>query len=149
MPVTDEQVKNALMAFYASGDLHEATREDIQVGMKRAMKAAAPYLQIPWELPSDKEVRSFLSDATNASNGKSIEHCLRQFVYRRNTTLCPEPIDVRRLKVLRIIGDATLSARPAEPINVSLLVDDILAVFDEDEADTMLRQGLPRISEAK
>jgi hypothetical protein len=52
------------------------------------MRRAAPFLQLPWDEPTEEEI-------DNAGR-RGIESALREFVRRRNAALQPKPVDLRR-----------------------------------------------------
>jgi hypothetical protein len=65
---------------------------------RESMVAAAPYLQLPWEGPTESEIDTF----ANLSYGRTInvvgavcrdisQMVLREFVRRRNAAILPKP----------------------------------------------------------
>lgn len=102
--LTDEQIDRAVdCAALATGE----KRFDREYA-RHNFRAAAPFLQLPWDEPSDAEIDVF----SNIAYGRTVnvvgEVCrnisqmvLREFVRRRNATLLPKPVDSRRAAILK------------------------------------------------
>lgn len=73
--LTEQQIEQAIAAF---GNYAVAER----------MRRAAPFLQLPWDEPTEEEI-------DNAGR-RGIESALREFIRRRNAALQPKPVDLRR-----------------------------------------------------
>lgn len=130
LKLTDEQIEAAAKAMRESHDVIDG-RTDFYGSMARA---AAPFLQAPWEMPIGQEVH-LLCDAvarkvSSSNGGIHPETLLREFVSRRNAALLPKPVDPSRERIIVALLYGTDGARAI----AEKLVDRILAALDEQEA---------------
>ena len=97
---------------------------------RKAATATAPYLQSPWEMPTEEEVESLfkLLDIPSISGRREYAHrLLRSFIERRNAALLPKPVDSRREKLIPILARL---ARWHVNDTQDHIVDAILAALD-------------------
>lgn len=79
-------------------------------------KAAAPFLQFPWDEPTSEEI--------NALDGKDHTYTMvREFVSRRNALQMPKPLDQRRAAIVEVLKQY--------PDRAPEIADKILAALDE------------------
>lgn len=90
--LTDEQVKRA-------GDAMEEFQRTPGKGGNwyDLARTAAPFLQLPWDEPTEKDFPSAKSNAEYI-----LAHVL-PFVRRRNASLPPKPVDPRRLVIIKVL----------------------------------------------
>lgn len=133
MNLTDEQIEAAAKAMYEGSNQgtmlpYGVPWNGMNFGERHrwlvALRAAAPFLQMPWEMPTAGEVEKAL-----CANGTT--EALLQFVRSRNASLIPKPVDPRREKVINILCHADRSPEPA--IDANKLADRILAALDAKE----------------
>ncbi len=102
--------------------------------IRRCLIAAAPYLQLPWDEPTEKEL-------FDAKCGWGIERpfaiCeeMRQFVRIRNAALLPKPVDPRREKIEEILSRHVKDG-------ADQTIDRILAVLNEVKPDDSYQNSL-------
>lgn len=127
MNLTDEQIVAAAKRIWAASDnsgykWSEIASEAKVIYMEMA-RVAAPFLQMPWEMPTEEEVAKALH-----ANGTT--EALLQFVQRRNASLIPKPVDPRREKLRSAVNEW----RQCEgAYTTSEIVDRILAALDAKE----------------
>jgi hypothetical protein len=126
MKLTEEKIELAAKAAYERGGFQwsQANRE-VQQGYRHLVLVAAPFLQMPLELPTNGEVEK-------ADRTRSTIDALTNFVRDRNAALAPKPVDPRREKVrkqVRMIGNKFY----LEEDTANELTDRILAALDEKE----------------
>lgn len=99
MKLTDEQVEVAAKAMVEAWDKSnpgrrtEATVSPVWSSLlKDYARAAAPHLQMPWELPTEIEA---VKCRTGYINLVDLRDSLANFVGIRNAALTPEPVDPR------------------------------------------------------
>lgn len=156
MKLTDEQIEAAAKeAFrtnvmprdysrYGWNDLDEMERK----AYRDEVIAAAPFLQFPWEMPTEEEVEvadRHINHAFQARNadGQAIAYCfgpsstLARFVWTRNKALLPKPVDPRREKIACLIEKIKEESRigpidqvPPTPSEIAIR---ILAALDAKE----------------
>ena len=104
--LTQEQIKQAMWAAHSAaapgfewGNLSERDVERYSL----AVKAAAPFLQLPWDEPTEDEVTSIYNYCANTIDGNLTPRCLCEFVRRRNTALLPKMVDPRIAKLIVIL----------------------------------------------
>lgn len=85
----------------------ELTNEQVDKALKacegkflgKGIRAAAPFLQLPWDEPSEDEAKVIHSTNLGMSLTATFDQCkwnvLREFVDRRNAALMPKPVDPR------------------------------------------------------
>lgn len=89
--------------------------------------AAAPFLQLPWEEPNEKEISLAYSAYMRDGIG-TMKLALDEFVARRNSALLPKPVDPRRAKILDVLQDMPEGGgRGLDEV----LTDRILAIMNE------------------
>lgn len=130
--LTDEQIEAAAKAMLE--------RDACPIGIEHyrmLARAAARFLQMPWEMPTPEEVRQYerprLDEPAKLRMGNDclpsfrLRHeALCEFIKYRNASLIPKPVDPRREKLKRVlIAD---HARSHEDF-----VDAILASLDAKE----------------
>jgi hypothetical protein len=94
------------------------------------LRAAAPYLQFPWENVTDQEI-SMIAEA-QARDPFGVQCAVVAFVNMRNAALLPKPVDPRRKKIAEILME------PVSPLvlanfrtEAEVYADRILAALDE------------------
>ena len=94
------------------------------------LTAAAPYLQMPWEMPSEEELTwcdGIYRNAHGVTGRADRVLALRKFIERRNAALLPKPVDSRREKLIPILARlARWHVNDAQ----DHIVDAILAALD-------------------
>lgn len=136
MNLTDEQIEAAAKAAYNAfhptaergflcwDDRPQTTREPYRT----SVRAAAPFLQASWEVPTEMEFLAAVGDLHHGGfRDGFLGRALERFVQRRNAALIPKPVDPRREKILRVMRDSRLA------IIRELLADRILAALDAKE----------------
>jgi hypothetical protein len=124
LKLTDEQVARAVEAYYKAGPTPtawETVPSATKYRIGEQLRAAAPFLQAPWEMPTDCEIEQF-----EAVPQYSVRSRLCQFVQVRNAGLLPNPVDPRREAVIAEILDGTAKGS----IRAEILADRILAALD-------------------
>jgi hypothetical protein len=91
-------------------------------------KVAAPFLQLPWEEPTDKEFIDIVHAHPSSGYGEEILRSMREFVRRRNAALLPKPVDPRREKVLAALGCSFVDIQSSI---VEEIADRVLRALDE------------------
>lgn len=135
----DEQVEAAAKACYEAQSserswklLKHAYKHHYRAGVR----AAAPFLQMLWELPSYGEIQKAAIQGECQFNTPDytyafgIPSALAWFVFQRNTALLPKPVDPRREKIRAAIND--LRSGP-DATKTSEMVDRIIAALDAKE----------------
>ena len=108
--LTAQQIEFAVAAFENVAG-HAATGE--LLSMAERMRRAAPFLQLPWDEPTEEEI-------DNAGR-RGIESALREFIRRRNAALQPKPVDPRIAVILGILdSSASTSDVKAKEITAAL-----------------------------
>lgn len=106
--LTDEQVDRAAKEFWLSpkwgyGTPGEGVGENAKVGLR----AAAPFLQLPWDEPTEDEAHVIHSTnlglGLTSSFDRNVFEVLCRFVRRRNAALLPKPVDPRREAVMNVL----------------------------------------------
>lgn len=132
--LTDEQIEAAAKAiFLAPTEGNENTSswnfDTLPFAAKDRYRiiarAAAPFLQMPWEIPTSEEM---VDGIRNGSVGGTSE-ALIQFIKRRNAALLPKPVDPRRAKILAALMEHT----PNRTLRYEDMADLILATLDAKE----------------
>jgi hypothetical protein len=98
--LANEQIEAAAKA------MRKADHCPIDIGHYRITAcAAAPFLQMPWEMPTYEELEMF-------KDFKSAGSALFEFVRRRNAALLPKPVDPRRQRIIdALAGDVVTADR--------------------------------------
>lgn len=99
---------------------------DDQKDIARCLRAAAPFLQLSWDEPTEGAIGAAAIDLFGSSRNVDLLVTLdvcKQFVRRRNAALLPNPVDPRT-KAIRKAMEGT-------GIDLSLVMDRILAALDE------------------
>jgi hypothetical protein len=128
--LTDEQVKQA-------AEISSSTRTHSlswngprsEKGMDlwlSTMRAAAPFLQLPWDEPSMDEANEIEQNIPrNAPPVDQLMRALTVFVHRRNAALIPKPFDPRKEVIVRVLSEQPKDAWYKDT------ADRILAALDE------------------
>ena len=138
MKLTDEQIEQAALAGLAASTWTGCQNWQA-IGLigreewKAFVRAAAPYLQMPWEPPTKEEVLSALATYDNSvvrsGHQSAMTLTLGWLIAARNAALQPKPVDPRRDKIT-----AALCKRlyPYGHVleNIEPMADDILAALD-------------------
>lgn len=139
--LTDEQIEAAAKAMFDDfRNNHIAVMGDTGIPgwldvhgfskdkYKQFARAAAPFLQMPWDVPSEREI----ANRPNECSYTSARAILRSFVHNRNAKLIPKPVDPRRDKIARAIeiDCAEYNRNPSLPVGVYASADRILAALD-------------------
>ena len=93
LKLTDEQLEQAFNAAWEAGEYttEEVTEERIRENFRTVIRAAAPYLQAPWEPPTVEE--EDISYNLWQTPSVSCKMLLADFINRRNAALLPKPVD--------------------------------------------------------
>lgn len=129
--LTDEQIKQAaqaadkLMASHGFPTaLAYATPEQREEAAFSAMRAAASFLQLPWEEPtSDEGLKAAEYLRRHGSGWSASKVVLMEFVRSRNAALIPNPVDLRRKTIVEVLKQY--------PNRAPEIADRILAALDE------------------
>jgi len=103
--LSERQIEQAAKAMHGSD--WERLKPDDKERYRTAARAAAPYLQLPWDEPTYEELDIAVSDARigDLASSKDILH---EFVRRRNAALQPKPVDPAVEVVSRMLRDRSL-----------------------------------------
>lgn len=130
--LTDEQIEAAAKAMLE--------RDACPIGIEHyrmLARAAARFLQMPWEMPTPEEVRQYerprLDEPAKLRMGNDclpsfrLRHeALCEFIKYRNASLVPKPVDSRREKLMKMLySDFTMDFQE--------LTERILAALDAKE----------------
>lgn len=97
--LTQEQVERAarqLIRISAAGTWEEASPAYRHV-LELSVRAAAPFLQLPWDTPT-------IEEATKANWCMDGQSAIFDFLRRRNAALMPKPVDPRVALVEQVIS---------------------------------------------
>ncbi len=111
--LTDEQLNMAADAFAARPGAFTVD----------GLRAAAPYLQVPWDVPTECEWRECMRLDNNRLMDDHLSACV--FVEKRNAALLPTTPDPRREAILKILNSVLL---PKEYLEATVL--EILKAID-------------------
>jgi len=105
---TDEQLEKAAGVYYTT--FWATNSGDTDVKRMAALRAAAPFLQLPQADPTEEETERFnLTYYADPGNCKeSTRVALKEFITARNAALIPKPVDPRVAEVLFAIETAPL-----------------------------------------
>jgi hypothetical protein len=94
-------------------------------------RAAAPFLQAPWEMPTEKEAETLHANIVACgSDLRGMRHALTTFVEGRNLALLPKPVDPRRERLVAEL----MNARGSQFVmSHEEFADRILAAIDQQE----------------
>jgi hypothetical protein len=140
MQLTDEQIEAAAKAAHEAnrgtltlcGELTNAWIEDI----KRMLRAAAPFLQMPLDQPSDGEMRDVYSNIHDRFSGIDVyvvQCAVNAFVECRNASIISKPVDPRREKIISSLNAGLPRYQSWDRNAAELLADRILAALDAKE----------------
>jgi hypothetical protein len=90
----------------------------------------ASFLQLPWEMPDNKEGNSIaqaLSESVGEWRFVAAIEVIKEFVGRRNKALLPNPVDKRREKISAILRNV----KGHDSYNQ--IVDEIIAALDKEK----------------
>jgi hypothetical protein len=135
MKLTDEQIEAAAKAAWLGRFLtphgvadFDTVSPDMQSGWRRAMRAAAPFLQMPWEMPTQSECE-LIGRAQDVAE-VTVHYAVSSFINMRNASLFPKLVDPRRDKLKAAVNEW----RQCEgAYTTSEIVDRILAALDAKE----------------
>jgi hypothetical protein len=101
--LTMSMIQKAHSAFDGSGP-----------GIYDKLRAAAPFLQLPWDEPIKEEIDRACDDCDAGGDNfrSTLEYLIKEFVRRRNAVIHPKPVDPRVDEIALIIcqsRDAGLS----------------------------------------
>jgi hypothetical protein len=85
-----------------------ATEEENKAMAHEAMRAAAPFLQLPWDEPTEEE-SYFCSDVVQANEPQDV---IGEFVRRRNAAILTKPVDPRRERIRSVLVNLFASVDP-------------------------------------
>lgn len=133
--LTDEQVN---MAAKAANDMAKSlglpdisghiTAEEQTKMLMMTLRSAAPFLQFPWDEPTDVELKEIAYGCARGVIGgtspAAFRYALGEFVRHRNAVLVPKPFDLRRERVRAILQDEYRSSEEGA-------IDRIIAALDE------------------
>lgn len=135
--LSDEQVERAAKLY--QDEVHRGTPRILgwdecsvedQKDIARCLRAAAPFLQLPWDEPTAEEKQNFLGTVHPESNyAATILDSVEEFVRRRNAALLPKPVHPRRDAILVIMREELKSLRGDKEFCSA--ADRILAALDE------------------
>lgn len=127
--LTYEQVEKAVEAYYKAGPTGpswETLPSPTKYRIGEQLRAAAPFLQAPWEMPTEKDMVAFVGGVVRKElpGGEHFDWtpALTQFVACRNAALLPRPVDPRRERIINALSVGCG--------NVDLTADRILAALD-------------------
>lgn len=137
--LTDEQVDRAAKAHFDCGAIPswDGASEQTKDAWRKSIRAAAPFLQLPWEPPTFEDIneatyqygklsRSGYDTKDNPPpNTYAMTSALQEFVRRRNAALMPKP-DPRLHKVICAMSGFTSDRKLEDTI-----AKQILAALDE------------------
>lgn len=130
MELTNDQVELAVQAFVAEFGPADSL-EGIAEQRKIAMRAAAPFLQLPWDEPSTDELGSCFTTAYKkdgySPTQMDINFILTWFVRRRNAALAPNPVDPRINAIARVLQENS----PLWGKSGTDLAEKVIAALDE------------------
>lgn len=130
--LTNEQLDRATDAYrnFSGGSSVELTSSEIA---RCRMRAAAPFIQLPWDEPTEDEAMVIHSTDLGMSLTATFDQCkwnvLHAFVRDRNATLRPKPIDPRIDLIDRTLCDFMNSLNNTEERTKAAKA--ILTVLDE------------------
>lgn len=145
MNLTDEQIEAAAKAMFESSwpkneGKWPAQGHDGRERWRELARIAAPFLQMPWKMPTEEESDSIYSevsrrDAFSIPAATRIKAAMQLFVRYRNASLIPKPLDPRREKVLKVLSRGIcVDLRDGSYVAESdKLTDRILAALDAKE----------------
>lgn len=133
--LTKEQLHLAREAYYWALKGNDPCGFTVET-VDRALRAAAPHLQLPWESPTTAEIDRFYGQLSNYDGTRvdreTLKRTLQYFIAQRNCDLQPKPVDPRREKVIKILetplGPTVLGVFHEEAKEYA---DRILAALDE------------------
>lgn len=146
MNLTDEQVEAAAKELWlVSFPWRHEPKEDEWLAIEECYKqewrtlarAAAPFVQAPWEMPTPEECKHAVTDrdlCAMYSKEHAWRNVLRLFVERRNAALRHKPVDPRREKIESAV-DAVKNCNQigAPALTTAEIADRILAALDAKE----------------
>jgi hypothetical protein len=88
--LTKEQLEQAYIAY------DNCQKSYQRINPYERLKAAAPYLQLPWAPPTQYEILKFYA-------GPNTANLLMQFVEYRNADIAPKPVDPRRERIIAVL----------------------------------------------
>jgi hypothetical protein len=139
MNLTAEQIDASAAAILKAAKVdswHQLSfteRENWQV----MARAAAPFLQMPWELPTQSECE-LIRRAQDVAE-VTVHYAVSSFINMRNASLIPKPADPRREKIEKIViselGKSVLQmhGKGEYIIESGNIADRILAALDAKE----------------
>ena len=124
--LTAQQIEFAVAAFENVAG-HAATGE--LLSMAERMRRAAPFLQLPWDGPTEDEIRQACDDYDLGGDNfrSALEFLIKKFVRRRNAAIQPKPVDPRREKIRNVLAFGVAAGEPY----ITNATERILAVIDE------------------
>lgn len=142
LKLTDEQIEAAAKAMYESTPCGIQWESLPKHEWIHAARAAAPFLQAPWDMPSSDEHMAFIRDTNETQIPGGVRFnfsgALKLFISRRNASLLPKPVDPRREKIAAEVQKIKDEARsgPIDYVNPtpSEIADRIITALDELEA---------------
>jgi hypothetical protein len=127
--LTQEQEDRAAEAVVADSQWIYGTPMRERNWVESGLRAAAPFLQLPWDEPTAEE-RAGIAFAIghSASVNECVDSALARFVRERNATLMPKPVDPR----LKAIETQLWGAMPDVPEDKRKIIAGwILVALDE------------------
>lgn len=145
--LTEQQVDMAARASSACvsklgypARLAYATEEENKAMAHGAMRAAAPFLQLPWDEPSKEEIRQATGDLIGLDADSVPDQRQRQFigivwyfVRRRNAALMPKPVDPRRERIRSVLTSLFASVDPQKIARDFGSAQELQKMLDEAE----------------
>lgn len=99
--LTAAQIEKAAEAYEATGRKYALRCENNREARMDALRAAAPFLQLPWDEPTEQE-KAF---AWNQSRGNlRPDEILASFILARNAELLPMSPDPRRAAIISVLN---------------------------------------------
>lgn len=144
--LTKEQIESAAQALWQVTLEHrnhcsttskwEEVAEHYKEEWRVWARAAAPFLQLPWDTPTTDEIKEITNQIWHWGSGPhrnfdTARFVAGQFVDRRNAALVPKPTFDRRTKILHIVQDLASGRCGNSSVNVEQWTDAIMAL---DEA---------------
>lgn len=116
---TEQQIDRAREAFCESYGSKWQSEKFIE-----SLCAAAPFLQLPWDEPTEEEsFRAYKDEDHIMPRIKGFEQALQYFVRRRNAILIPYSVDPRRKAIVEVLKQY--------PDRAPEIADKILEALDE------------------
>jgi hypothetical protein len=133
--LSEQQIEQAARAMHEAGTVSIHFWEHVFAGDKeryrKAARAAAPYLQLPWDEPLRGELDTIFNAMPRTD--PSVFAVVCAFVRRRNAAIQPKPVDSRFEKVKAILNCRFYMGNPEFDKFADEVVPEILAAIDKPD----------------